>query len=102
MKAYFISDNVDTFIGLKIAGINGAVANTSVEAIQILETIKNDSDIGILVFTEKAAMLIPNEINEMKMSKQGPLVVEIPDRHGSIKGNDSILRYVKEAIGLKI
>jgi hypothetical protein len=29
-------------------------------------------------------------------------LVEIQDRHGSTKGNDSIVRYVKEAIGLKL
>lgn len=102
MKAYFLSDNLDTFIGLKIAGINGNIVQTPEAIMQVLEIIKNDSEIGILVFTEKAAMLIPDKIEEMKMSKQGPLIVEIPDRHGSIKGKDSILRYVKEAIGLKI
>lgn len=102
MKAFFISDNIDTFVGLKIAGIKGEVVHNEEAAIKALDTIKDDNEIGIVIFTEKAAALIPNQIKAMKISKQGPLVVEIPDRHGTVRGNDSILRYVKEAIGLKI
>lgn len=102
MKAFFISDNMDTFVGLKIAGIKGEVVRTSEDALKVLDSVKENSEIGILVFTEKAAMLIPEQIKKMKMVKQGPLIVEIPDRYGTVKGSDSILKYVKEAIGLKI
>ena len=31
-----------------------------------------------------------------------PLIVEIPDRHGGGRAKDSITRYVREAIGIKI
>lgn len=102
MKAYFISDNVDTFAGLKISGIDGVVVHSAEDAINILEGLKEKKDIGIVIFTEKAAALIPDEIREMKLAKTGPLAVEIPDRHGTIKEEDSILNYVKESIGLKI
>lgn len=102
MKAFFISDNNDTFVGLKVAGMRGVVAHNSSEILDILNNLKDNKEIGIIILTEKTAMLVQDKVKEMKMSKQGPLIVEIPDRHGTIRGDDSIVRYVKESIGLKI
>lgn len=102
MKAYLISDNTDSLEGLKITGINGCVVHEREEIIEVLDKVKKDKQIGIIIVTEKIAMLIEDEIREIKLSKETPLIVEIPDRHGSIKGKDSILRYVNESIGLKI
>ena len=31
-----------------------------------------------------------------------PLVVEIPDRHSTGRASDSITRYIREAIGVKL
>jgi len=28
--------------------------------------------------------------------------VEIPDRHGSVRGNDALTRYISNAIGVKV
>jgi V/A-type H+-transporting ATPase subunit F len=102
MRSYLISDNVDTFVGMKMVGMEGVVLHEKEEIIEKIEQLENDKEIGIIIITEKIALLIPNEVNRIKLSKERPLIVEIPDRHGWRKGSDSILRYVKEAIGLKI
>ncbi|WP_125152800.1 V-type ATP synthase subunit F [Clostridium rectalis] len=102
MKAYLISDNIDTLVGLRVSGINGIVVHSKEEVLKNLDIILKDKDIGTIILTEKIGALIKDEIREIKLSKYFPLVVEIPDRHGSIKKDDSILRYVREAIGLKI
>lgn len=102
MKAYFISDNVDTFVGLKVAGIKGIVTHSSEEALKIVEELRNNKEISLIILTEKIADLIPYKLKELKLSKTGPLIVEIPDRHGTMRGEDSIVRYVKESIGVKI
>jgi V/A-type H+-transporting ATPase subunit F len=102
MKSYLISDNVDTFVGMKMAGIEGVVLHDREEIIEKIEKLKNDDSIGIIIITEKIGILVPDEVSIIKLSKERPLLIEIPDRHGSNKGSDSILRYVKEAIGLKI
>lgn len=102
MKAYLISDNVDTFVGLKVAGIDGVVLKDKVSILNELNKLKSNKDIGIIIMTEKAAALVEDKVKEMKLAKSTPLIVEIPDRHGTIKGDDYILNYVKESIGLKI
>lgn len=102
MKAYLISDNVDSYVGLKISGIKGCIVHCREEALEQLIKVKEDKEIGIIIFTENAAKFIPDKVKELKLSRKLPLVVEIPDRHGSIKGDNSIIRYVKESIGIKI
>lgn len=102
MKAFLISDNVDTFVGMKISGIKGIVLHEKFEIINKLEEVKKDKDIGMIIITEKIAMLVPEEVNKMKLSKDCALIIEIPDRHGTIKGKNPITGYVKESIGLKI
>ncbi|MEK6263582.1 MAG: V-type ATP synthase subunit F [Clostridium sp.] len=102
MKSYLISDNVDTFVGMKMVGMEGVVLHEKQEIADKIKQLEKDKEIGIIIITEKIALLIPDEVNRIKLSKERPLIVEIPDRHGWSKGSDSILRYVKEAIGLKI
>jgi V/A-type H+/Na+-transporting ATPase subunit F len=102
MMSYLISDNVDTYVGLKLAGIEGIVLHQREEILEKLEELKRDERIGIIIVTEKIGLLIEEEVRQIKLSKEKPLLVEIPDRHGSIKGKDSIVRYVRESIGLRL
>ncbi|MGH4051009.1 MAG: V-type ATP synthase subunit F [Clostridium sp.] len=102
MRSYLISDNIDTFVGMKMVGIESIVLHQKEEIIETIRKIKKDPEIGIIILTEAIALLIPDEVDSIKLSKESPLIVEIPDRHGWSKGSDSILKYVKEAIGLKL
>ncbi|MEG2775197.1 MAG: ATP synthase subunit F, partial [Acetivibrio sp.] len=38
----------------------------------------------------------------VKLNRRLPLIVEIPDRHGTGRDPNFIMKYVNEAIGLKI
>lgn len=102
MKAFLISDNVDTMVGLRISGINGIVLHSKEEIEFIIDKLLLDKELSIIIFTEKAAAVVAEKIREIKLSKELPLIVEIPDRHGTRKGRDAILGYIKESIGLKI
>lgn len=102
MKTFLISDNLDSLVGLKIAGVEGRVVRKREEALEVLEKLLKNKEINIIIVTEKVVELIPDELNKIKLSKFLPLVVEIPDRHGSKKGEDYLLNYVKEAIGVKL
>ncbi|MBZ4663062.1 MAG: synthase subunit [Caloramator sp.] len=102
MIIYLISDNRDTLVGLRLAGIKGRVVHERSEAKEALNIALQDKNIGILAITEKAAELIKDEITEIKLKKPYPLIVEIPDRHGSNKDNDYILNYVRNSVGIKV
>ncbi len=102
MKLYLISDNVDTQIGLRLAGIEGVVVHESDELKRALDYALTHEEYAIVLITEKLAKKFPEMLKNVKLNCYKPLIVEIPDRHGSGRGADSITSYVSEAIGLKI
>ena len=102
MKFYLISDNIDTQLGMRLAGIEGVVAHTGEEVAKALETAVNDEDVAVVLMTEKLVSLCHDRVYELKLNSRRPLVVEVPDRHGSSGVIDTISKYVSEAIGVKL
>ena len=45
MKMYLISDNVDTYTGMRLAGVDGVVVHEKQELRDALETAMNDKSI---------------------------------------------------------
>lgn len=102
MRFYLISDNVDTQLGMRLAGIEGVVVHQESEVRKALEQAMNTDDIAVVLMTERLVSLCPELINELKLNRSRPLIVEIPDRHGNGRTKDSITRYVQDAIGIKL
>jgi V/A-type H+-transporting ATPase subunit F len=99
---YLISDNIDTWTGMRLAGIEGAVVHEKQELQQELDKVLADKEIGIVLLTEKFGKEFPDLVNDVKLNYRLPLFVEIPDRHGTGRKPDFITSYVNEAIGLKL
>lgn len=102
MKMYLISDNVDTWTGMRLAGVEGAVVHEKSELKEELLKVLADKEIGIVLLTEKFGRDFPDLVNDVKLNNKLPLFVEIPDRHGTGRKPDFITSYVNEAIGLKL
>ncbi len=102
MRVFCISDNVDTQMGLRLAGIEGVVVHKKEEVITTLDKLIKDPDIGIILMTTIIVDLAPEIISEYKLNLRSPLLVEIPDRHGSANIGETIDSYISEAIGIKI
>ncbi len=102
MKMFLISDNIDTYTGFRLAGVEGIVVHTREEVKQQLDKTVSDKEIGIIVVTEKIMQLCADLIDDIKISVSRPLIVSVPDRHGREDQSDSISKYIKEAIGIKL
>ena len=102
MVYFLISDNVDTHMGLRMAGIRGVIANTKEEAEAAVDRAAADPNVGVLIVKEKIAALCAEKLSPLKLDGRTPLVVEIPSRERAGTPSDSITRYVREAIGVKI
>lgn len=102
MRMYLISDNIDTQTGMRLAGVDGVVVHEREEFKEALGTALADKEIGILLLTEKFGRDFPDLVNEVKLQNKVPLIIEIPDRHGTGRKADFITSYVNEAIGLKL
>lgn len=102
MKMFLISDNVDTYTGMRLAGVEGVVVHKEDELRAELEKVVSDKEIGIVLLTEKFGRDYPEAVNEVKENRRLPLFVEIPDRHGTGRSKNFITDYVNQAIGLKL
>ncbi|WP_458862713.1 V-type ATP synthase subunit F [Acidaminobacterium chupaoyuni] len=102
MRYFAIVDNTDTQTGFRLTGIEGVVVHTREEVTEALENAIADPEIGIVLITEKLVALCHDMIYERKLKLHAPLLVEIPDRHGTGRAPDSITQYVRQAIGIKI
>ena len=99
---YLISDNIDTLTGMRLAGVEGVIVHKHDELKEALERTIADKEIGIILLTEKFGREFPAIIDTFRLERKMPLLVEIPDRHGTGRKKDFITSYVNEAIGLKL
>lgn len=102
MKCFLISDNIDTQMGLRLAGVEGVVVHERDEVLSTLAEAAADKEIAVVLMTKKLTDLCRKEILDIKLNTKTPLIVEIPDRHGESHITDTINGYVSEAIGLKL
>ena len=100
MKMFLISDNVDTQTGMRLAGVEGVVVHE--ELYDTLQKTLADKEIGIILLTEKFGKEFPDILEDVRLNHKLPLLIEIPDRHGTGRAPDFITSFVNESIGLKL
>ena len=102
MRFYLISDNIDTMVGMRLAGITGVLVHEDSEVRKALTEAMDMDDVAVILMTERLVKLCPELVSDLKLNRARPLIVEIPDRHGNGRAKDSITKYVRDAIGVKI
>ena len=53
MKMFLISDNIDTYTGMRLAGVEGVVVHEREELRRALEQAVENKENGIILLTEK-------------------------------------------------
>lgn len=102
MKMFLISDNKDTYTGMRLSGVEGVVVHERAEVEEIVSQVLADKEIGIVLVTELLGQKFSDIFGDIKLNRRLPLLVEIPDRHGTGRKENFITDYVSEAIGLKL
>ncbi len=102
MRGRVISDNTDTLMGMRLAGMEGVIAHTRDEALAALSEAMHQEGVAVVLITEKLAALCESEVLELKMHVAEPLLVTIPDRHGTSDMTAAISRYLAETVGIHI
>ena len=102
MRCYLLSDNSDTLMGMRLAGIEGEIIHGQDELHAALSRMMQTEDVAVIMLTEKLAALCEEEVQALKARGGTPLLVTIPDRHGSADMTASISRYLAETVGIHI
>lgn len=102
MRLYLISDNVDTRMGMRLAGIDGVVVHDAAKVMAALLDAMDNKDIAVILMTEKLVRMCGELVYDLKLNRKSPLIVEIPDRHATSNVTENISKYIESAIGLKL
>lgn len=88
----------ETGLGFGLAGIRRFYALEGLKKGDLEAIIK---DCGILIVTEKAHDSLKDDLSRLLEGKSLPLLVEIPDKHGTTRG-DVFAQLTKKAIGVEL
>ncbi|MHC1693943.1 MAG: V-type ATP synthase subunit F [Eubacteriales bacterium] len=102
MKMYLLSDNMDTWAGMRLCGIEGVVVHGKTEAEEQIKSLMQSGEYAVVLVTEKLRMMCADILDVAMLSCNQPLFLEIPDRHGFGRSKSSITDYIKKTIGLKM
>lgn len=102
MRFYLLSDNIDTLMGMRLAGIEGRVIHDAEEVEAALNQLAADETVGVILMTDKLAELCPQLVTDLKLNRKRPLLVSVADRHGAGQLSQNITKYVREAVGIEI
>lgn len=100
MKIAAIGDP-DTVALFKLAGVSRAVVADD-PAAQFDELVAAD-DIGVIIMTERIADSIMKKITQVRLQRELPVIVEVPDKRGKMEEReDSIDTLIRRAVGVEI
>lgn len=103
MKVSVIADR-ETVNGFALTGIKDLYAvDNREEAKKALADVMQDSDMGVVIITERYALYLHDDIRRWREEKPlYPLIVEVQDKKGRIEREDPIRMLIKRAVGLDI
>lgn len=101
MKFFVIGDE-DTVAGFRLAGVEGRQARTLIEVREAFQVAVATPDVGVILIAERLAQQIREQVNQYIYENEFPLVLEIPDRQGSLPGKKSIAQMINEAVGIRV
>ena len=100
MHALVIGD-YDMVTGFRLVGINGVVVSTVAEAQHMLSKAVEDIDVALIIISEDFSTKIRNFVDELRLNRISPLIIELPGRSGP-SGAIDMSTIVNKAIGVKV
>lgn len=101
MKFYLLSDDPDSVVGMRLAGIKGQLLQKDENALDEIEKISRNEDVGIILITPGVAKRLGSSLTELK-KKNLPLITEIPDSDPQNDSSDNVTDYIRNAVGVKL
>ncbi len=101
MKFFLLTDDADTCVGMRFAGVDSQLVHDEADACELLEKTVADPEIGILFITERVRTLCPTRVAALKAGNR-PVVVEIPDSRNVGESGGSLDDYIRATVGISL
>ena len=100
--SYFVIGDEDTVLGLRYAGVQGAVVDDAQKAREVFNRVCTSKRYNLVLLTEALAETIREDVNRIRFEVQEPLVVEIPGPEGPSPRRPDLLKLIQEAVGIRL
>ena len=101
MKVAVIGD-ADTVALFALAGASKTVVATDDVEGQFHELV-DTPEVGIIVITERIADKLMRNITKIKLQRELPIIIEIPDKQGKIAARENSLdTLIRRAVGIGV
>ena len=101
MSVYCIADE-DTVRGFRLAGVAGEAVASPAEAAEAVRRMVASDAPGMLVLTDVVASEIRALVDQIRIERESPLIVEIPGPDGPMQGRKTLRQFVQEAVGIRV
>ena len=101
MDFYVVADE-DTVVGFRYAGVPGTIVHTAGQAGAELDRMVEQQKRIIIITTEQIANTVREKITRIRSAEAFPLIVEIPGPQGPSAESPSLLKMIREAVGIKV
>ena len=99
MRMFLISDNTDSQMGFRLAGVEGVVVHDKKSLMEHVDAVIEDPSIGILLITTILFDMNRDVLLDLKLNLKHPLIVEVSDRHQSHEVQSMIDETIAKIIG---
>jgi V/A-type H+-transporting ATPase subunit F len=101
VKFYCIGDE-ETVRGFSLAGIAGQVAINPQQAARALQLAVGRRDYGIILLSDSLAAGIRDQVENIRLEREQPLIVEVPGPQGWMADRKELRQLVQQAVGLSM
>lgn len=85
-----------------LGGVPGRAVSGRLEALEALETAREEHGLRIVIVEEQVAETARQELEAMKLDHRAPLIVEIPGFAGPLETRRTPLEQVRQALGIRL
>ncbi|MDY3118099.1 MAG: V-type ATP synthase subunit F [Peptoniphilus sp.] len=101
MISKVISRDDEFLVALRMSGFEGVFCADEEALHRAFDAVLEDKTIGMILLNEKDFRALEEKVLAVKEKKRSPFICTLPGREGYTEG-DFIMKYVREAIGVKL
>ncbi len=101
MRSIIVTDNDETIVGLRLAGVEGRLIKNDKDFLNVIDELIADENIGIVMITQGIFTKNQDELLLRKLKEKETLIIEIPGFNEKAK-ESLISEHIQSSIGLKL
>lgn len=102
MKSYVITDNINTLVGMQLAGVEGQLISSSDSFATVFDQVIKNDEIGILMIAPKLIEANQKKVDQVRFNQEVPLIVEISGAEEYKNNRNKITETIQKAVNISV